>query len=341
MYGDKAARARKSLLLLLMDYELCFPQLNTSCRKEKRPHTETVFIYIVLFSVALLTAMLNLLVITSIFHFKKLHTPTNFLILSLAVSDFFVGFLMSFQILLTNGCWLLGDIICALYSVLGFIVTSASVGTMVLISADRYIAICDPLHYSTKVTVRGVIHCTCLCWACSILYNILIMKDNFKQPGKYKSCSGQCVTVINYIAGIIDLFLTFIGPVTVIIVLYLRIFVVAVSHARAMKAQITVATLQRSKVVHVKKSEIKAARTLGVVVVVFLTCLCPYYCSSLVGKNVLFGITSVPIETWLFYFNSCLNPVIYVFCYPWFLKSIKLIATFKILQHDSGETNIL
>ncbi|XP_067371476.1 trace amine-associated receptor 13c-like [Channa argus] len=326
----------------LIEADLCFPELlNTSCRKPRRSHTEDVLIYIVLSFISLLTATLNLLVIISISHFKQLHTPTNLLLRSLAVSDFFVGLLMSFQILLTNGCWFLGDFMCTFYCTLDFVITSASVGTMVLISADRYIAICDPLHYSTKVTVRGVIHCTCLCWACSILYNILIMKDNFKQPGKYKSCSGQCVTVINYIAGIIDLFLTFIGPVTVIIVLYLRIFVVAVSHARAMKIQITVSTLQRSKVVHVKKSEIKAARTLGVVVVVFLTCLCPYYCSSLVGKNVLFGITSVPVETWLFYFNSCLNPVIYAFCYPWFLKSIKLIVTFKIFQPDSCEATIL
>ncbi|KAK2840305.1 hypothetical protein Q5P01_014045 [Channa striata] len=326
----------------LTETELCYPQLvNMSCRKPKRSNTEDVLMYVVLSFISLLTATLNLLVIISVSHFKQLHTPTNLLLRSLAFSDFFVGLLMSFQILLTNGCWLLGDFMCTLYCTLEFVITSASVGNMVLISVDRYIAICDPLHYHTKVTVRAVIHCTCLCWACSVVYNSLIMKDNLKQPGRYKSCSGQCVTVINYVAGIIDLFLTFVGPVTVIIVLYLRVFVVAVSHARVMKARITAVRLQRSSNVQVKKSEIKAARTLGVVVVVFLTCLCPYYCSSLVGKNAVFGITSLPLETWLFYFNSCLNPVIYVFCYPWFLKSIKLIATFKILQHDSSKANIL
>uniref|UniRef100_A0A7N6AAQ2 G-protein coupled receptors family 1 profile domain-containing protein n=1 Tax=Anabas testudineus TaxID=64144 RepID=A0A7N6AAQ2_ANATE len=255
----------------------------------------------------------------------QLHTPTNLLLRSLAVSDFFVGLLMSFQIILTNSCWFLGDIMCALYCTLSFVMTSVSVGTMVLISVDRYIAICDPLHYHTKITVRGVTNCTCICWLCSLVYNGLIMQDNLIQPSRFHSCHGQCVTAINYTAGIVDVILTFICPVTIIIVLYTRVFVVAASHARAMRSHITSITLQQTKTVHVKKSEIKAATTLGVVVVVFLACLCPYYLSSLVGHNTLFDLTSVPLETWLFYLNSSLNPVIYAFCYPWFLKSIKLI----------------
>ncbi|KAM9347411.1 trace amine-associated receptor 13c-like [Symphorus nematophorus] len=322
--------------------ELCFPQLiNTSCRKPWRPHTEAALIYILLSFISLLTAILNLLVIISISHFKQLHTPTNLLLLSLAVSDFFVGLLMSFQILLIDGCWVLGDIMCALFCFSDFITTSASVGTMVLIAVERYVAICDPLHYPTKVTVRVVTICICICWFCCVVYNTLIMRDNLKQPGRYNSCSGQCIVVIDYIAGVADLLLTFVGPVTIIIVLYIRVFVVAVSQARAMRSHITAVTLQSSETVPVKKSELKAARTLGVVVVVFLACLFPYYCSSLVGQNTLFSITSVPLETWLYYFNSCLNPLIYAFCYPWFLKAVKLIVTFKILQPDSCEANIL
>ncbi|KAF7648306.1 hypothetical protein LDENG_00159250 [Lucifuga dentata] len=181
--------------------------------------------YILLFSISLLTVTLNLLVIISISHFKQLQTPTNLLLLSLAVSDFLVGFLMCFQILLIQGCWLLGDIMCVLYSVIDFIITAASVGAMVLISVDRYVAICDPLRYPTKVTQKRVKICVCLCWLSSVIIPVLLLKDNLIEPGRYNSCIGECVFVINYIEGIIDVFLSFIGPVTVIIVLYMRVFV--------------------------------------------------------------------------------------------------------------------
>uniref|UniRef100_A0A3B4US27 G-protein coupled receptors family 1 profile domain-containing protein n=1 Tax=Seriola dumerili TaxID=41447 RepID=A0A3B4US27_SERDU len=90
-----------------------------------------------------------------------------------------------------------------------------------------------------------------------------------------------------------------------------------------------------STTVKAKKSEMKAARTLGVVVVVFLLCSCPYYSFAVASVNNLVGATSSAIENWLLYFNSCLNPVIYVFFYPWFRKSIKHIVTLQILQPET------
>ncbi|XP_070771067.1 trace amine-associated receptor 13c-like [Enoplosus armatus] len=321
--------------------DLCFPQLlNTSCRKTQRSHSETILTYIVLSSISLLTATLNLLVIISISHYKQLHTPTNLLLLSLAVSDFLVGLLMFFQIVLIDGCWFLGDLTCTLYHVFDYIITSASIGTMVLISVDRYVAICDPLHYSTKVTQTRVRICVCLCWMCSALCHSLLLKDNLEQPGRYTSCTGECVVVIDYIAGLADLLLSFIGPVTVIIVLYMRVFVVAVSQARAMRSHITAVTLQCSVKVTAKKSEMKAARTLGVVIAVFLICVCPYFGVALTGQDTLLNASSAAFVICLFYFNSCLNPVIYAFFYPWFRKSIKLIVTLQILKPGSCEANI-
>uniref|UniRef100_A0A667XCD1 Trace amine-associated receptor 13c-like n=1 Tax=Myripristis murdjan TaxID=586833 RepID=A0A667XCD1_9TELE len=321
-----------STVLVIFDHttlstELCFPHLlNASCRRLIRPRSEAVLLYILLSFISLLTVALNLLVIISISHFRQLHTPTNLLLLSLAVSDFFVGLLlMPGQILLIGSCWFLGDFMCGLFYYNSFILTSASVGNMVLISVDRYVAICDPLYYSTKVTQKRVKICVCLCWTCSALYNCLILKDFLRQPNRYNSCYGECLFVLNYIAGAVDLLLTFFGPITVIIVLYMRVFVVAVSQARAMRSHIVSVTLQPSGTGTAKKSELKAARTLGIVIVVFLVCFCPYYCPSLAGQDISTGALFSTFGIWLLYFNSCLNPVIYALFYPWFRKSIKLI----------------
>ncbi|XP_045910189.1 trace amine-associated receptor 13c-like [Micropterus dolomieu] len=321
--------------------ELCFPQLlNTSCTKLKLPHFEGMLIYILLSSIVLLTVALNLLVIISISHFKQLHTPTNLLCLSLAVSDFFVAFLMFFQIMLIDGCWYLGDLMCALYQYIAYIITSTSVGNMVLISIDRYVAICHPLHYSTKVTQKRVQVCVSLCWICSVIFQSLILKDIWK-PHRYTSCFGECIFVINYFAGLADLIFSFIVPITVIIVLYMRVFVVAVSQARAMRSHIAAVTHQQPVKITTKKSEMKAARTLGVVVLLFLLCLCPYYCVAVTGQDNLLSASSAAFVLCLFYSNSCLNPVIYALFYPWFRKSIKLIVTLKILQPDSCEASVL
>ncbi|XP_029936764.1 trace amine-associated receptor 13c-like [Myripristis murdjan] len=328
---------------ILEGAELCFPHLlNASCRKKVRPHSEATTIYILLSFISLLTVALNLLVIISISHYRQLHTPTNLLLLSLATSDLLVGLLlMPTEIPRTGACWFLGDFMCAACNCLAFTITSTSVGNMVLISVDRYVAICDPLCYPTKVTQRRVQICVCLCWICSVFYNSLMLKDFLIKADRYNSCYGECVIVINYIAGSVDLVFTFMGPITVIIVLYMRVFVVAVSQARAMRSHIVSVTLQPSGTGTAKKSELKAARTLGVVVAVFLLCFCPYYYPALTGQDTENSSSSSAFLVWLLYCNSSLNPVIYAFFYPWFRKSIKLIVTLQILQPDSCGTNIL
>uniref|UniRef100_A0A3Q3BEI1 G-protein coupled receptors family 1 profile domain-containing protein n=1 Tax=Kryptolebias marmoratus TaxID=37003 RepID=A0A3Q3BEI1_KRYMA len=248
---------------------------------------------------------------------KQLHTPTNILLLSLAVSDFLVGLLlMPLEIYKKITCW--GNIMCFLYGFLIAHIVSASIGTIVLISADRYVAICHPLHYPVKITMTKVKCCVCLCWISNAFYRILFFKDELFQPGRSNSCIGQCAFVTHYLAQLVDFTLNFIVPITVIVFLYLRVFV----HSVNLKT---------------KKSELKAARTLGVLIVVYLMCYCPYYCYSLVEVN----LTSTSYASFLFflyYFNSCLNPVIYALFYPWFRKAVKLIKLFTHL--NNAEINI-
>ncbi|XP_068602689.1 trace amine-associated receptor 13c-like [Brachionichthys hirsutus] len=330
-------------MTVIDEVELCFPQLlNASCRKPVQNRAaETVFLYVLLSCISVLTVILNLLVIISISHFKQLHTPTNLLLLSLAVSDFLVGLLlMPIRILHIGGCWFWGRLFCGLSGYVSFILTSTSVGNMVLISVDRYLAICDPFCYSSKVTVKRVQLCVGLCWACSVFYNGVILMDFLKQPDGYNSCHGECVVVISFITGAVDILLTFAGPITVIVVLYMRVFVVAVSQARAMRSHVTTVNQQRSVCVS-KKSERKAARTLGFVVLVFLICFCPHYYPSFAGQDFSSGEEFSVFTLWLLYCNSSLNPIVYALFYPWFRRTMKLIVTLQILQPSSSDVSVL
>ncbi|XP_058479031.1 trace amine-associated receptor 13c-like [Solea solea] len=322
--------------------ELCFPHINTSCRRTMGPYVETMLTYTVLSCITILTVILNLLVIISISHFKQLHTTTNLLLLSLAVADFLVGLLQMPLLLLQNqGCWLLGDIMCVVHYFLAALVFSVSVGSMVLISIDRYIAICNPMFYTTRVTLTRVKLCICLCWIFSGVRSSWIFRDVLKQPDMYITCYGSCVVVVGFAEGLVSMIATFLGPILTIAVLYLRVFVVAVSQARAMRSHVAVVTVERSQTVKAMKSEIKAARTLGIVLVVFLLCVCPYYCFAAAAETAIIGASYSLIMLWLVYLNSTFNPSIYVFFYPWARKTIKHIFTLQILQPGSREVSVM
>ncbi|XP_037095366.1 trace amine-associated receptor 8a-like [Syngnathus acus] len=319
--------------------ELCFPLLaNTSCRRTQRDPSTVALSSILLSAISLIIFTLNLLVIISISHFKQLHTPTNLLLLSLATSDFLVGFLLLFQIFRLDGCWFFGDQICIVYYVLNYVIMSVSIGSMVLISVDRYIAICDSLHYPIKVTLIRVQICVCLSWSSSLVYNFLCFFNSLKQPGRSNTCVGECVIVVTYAVGITDLFLSFIGPITVIVVLYMKVFAVAVSQVRAMRSRVGMVTLRDATI---KSSELKAARTLGVVVVVFIVYIMPYFCIAISAQDFMLDAASSSVVICLTFFNSCLNPLIYAIFYPWFRKAMKLIVTLQILKSDSSQMNIM
>ncbi|XP_067358420.1 trace amine-associated receptor 13c-like [Channa argus] len=320
---------------------LCFPNLNSSCRRLLRPPSEAALLYTLLAFVSLLTVILNFLVIFSISHFRQLHTPTNTLLLSLAVSDLLLGMLiMPIEGLhYIETCWMLGRLMCALSPYVLYSLISISLGDMVLISVVRYLTICDPLNYKSKITMTNVNICISLCWTSSTIYNRLILREHLENPERFNSCHGECVVVIDHIPGTVDLFVTFVGPSTVMVVLYMRVFLVAVSQARVIQSQTAAPNARVAPTA--KKSQGKAARTLGILIVVFLMCFCPSYYPTLVGEVISTGLSFYSVLNWILLMNSCLNPLIYALFYPWFRKAIKLIFTFKILQSHSRDVMII
>ncbi|XP_067255211.1 trace amine-associated receptor 13c-like [Chanodichthys erythropterus] len=318
--------------------QYCFPAINSSCIKGKRSRHEYNFMYVFFLLLSAWTVFLNLLVIISISHFKKLHTPTNLIILSLAVSDLLIGLIVMpiDATRLIETCWYFGNTVCGLFAMIVNLILSTSLSNLVLIAVDRYVAVCHPLLYPQKITMTKTLISICLCWICSTGYITAFVINNgyFNTTHRSNVCYGDCSIIISFAWSVIDLILSFLSPCILIITLYLKIFHVVHKQVKVINSLKGGKCVMESSVR--RKSESKAALTLGIIVTVYLLCWIPYYiCSMSVTST-----TTINVLAWVLYTNSSLNPLVYALFYPWFKKTVKHILTLKIFQPASSLVSI-
>ncbi|XP_052463169.1 trace amine-associated receptor 8a-like [Carassius gibelio] len=308
------------------EIQYCFPNNNLSCLKDIKPEVEYVILFTFISLASVFTVFLNLLVIISISHFKQLHTPTNLLILSLAVADLIVGLIVIplMGIRFIESCWYFGETFCSLFSFTVFVVVSASLGNLVFISVDRYIAVSDPLRYTVRVTNDKVIFCIIINWLCSSIYSVIILYNTMFYPETQDRCYGDCSVSFKFEHVVTDLIVTFVTPSSVIMSAYVKIFCVAKYQAKVINS-----------VTGVSRSQRKAAKTLGIVVMVYFMCWIPYYIVILFEGNDTKESVEFNVTCWIVYMNSCMNPLIYALFYKWFRKSSKHILTLKIFKLSS------
>ncbi|XP_041107631.1 trace amine-associated receptor 13c-like [Polyodon spathula] len=330
--------------------QFCYPSVNGSCPKDIYSTTTWILLYILFVAGMLVTIFGNMVVMISISHFKQLHTPTNMLVLSLALADFLLGVcVMPFSMIRSvETCWYFGDVFCLLHSSFDMFLTSVSIFHLISIAVDRYYAVCDPLHYSSKITIPIAWLMVAISWVISAIYtySLLYSKANIQGLEEYissVSCEGNCVLWFNRLWGTLDTLIAFFMPCSVMLGLYAKIFVVARRHVKqieSMTDQMYSAEEKKNKMS--QRSERKAAKTLAIVMGAFILCWLPFFVNSVVDPYVEFSTPPILFDAfvWLGYFNSTFNPIIYGFFYPWFQKALKLIVTCKIFSQDSSSMNL-
>ncbi|XP_042339243.1 trace amine-associated receptor 1-like, partial [Plectropomus leopardus] len=180
--------------------------------------TKCVLLYIFLGLLSVVTVCGNLLVIISIIYFKQLHTPTNFLILSLAVADLLVGvvvfpFSMAFAL---SSCLYYEHLFCKVRDSFDVTLSTASILNLCCISIDRYYAVCQPLTYRTKINVNIVVVMILINWSVSVLVAI-----GFIIPGlNLKKCQENCF-IDALLANILGPIFSFYLPVIIMLCIYL------------------------------------------------------------------------------------------------------------------------
>ncbi|XP_066533855.1 trace amine-associated receptor 13c-like [Hoplias malabaricus] len=299
-----------------------------------------VLLYVSAAAVVLLTVCGNLLIIISVCHFKQLHTPTNMLILSLAVSDFLVGLLVIpiTVIWMIKSCWNF-NAACCIFSILtSYFLTTTSIFNVALIAVERYFALSNPFFYTKAVSVKTMCFVVASNWFTVLFYNLALQYFN----GHFVilvMCPGDCFFVLDEGWSLVDLILTFVFPCAVIVILYASVFVIARKHATAIRG---LKTQTRSKIMtESMKSERKAAKVLRILVSVFLACLLPCFIYTVLGRVIEIELGSFQKVLMLVYLNSTINPIIYALFYPWFRRCVKLTLTLNIFNTYTSLMRIL
>ncbi|XP_034643387.1 olfactory receptor 14A16-like [Trachemys scripta elegans] len=143
---------------------------------------ELQILHFVVFLMIYLVALLgNLLIITAIAFDHHLHTPLYFFLVNLSILDLgsisvtipkpMSNSLMNTRVISYSGC--VAQVF--LFMFLG----SADLGILTVMAYDRYVAICQPLHYERVMNRRACVQMAASAWISGILYSALHTGNTF------------------------------------------------------------------------------------------------------------------------------------------------------------------
>ncbi|XP_013378759.1 5-hydroxytryptamine receptor 1A [Lingula anatina] len=179
------------------------------------------------------TAVGNILVCMAVGLVRRLRTPSNLLIVSLAVSDLLVALLvMPLSALYElQGRWTLGHQICDMWTSLDVLLCTASILNLCMISVDRYFAITRPLQYAMKRTPKRMAIMVSMVWIASALISIVPL-FGFRKTNE-RGTDGQCIINQSIFYQIYATLGAFYLPLSVMIIVYFKIYMVSLRLAEA------------------------------------------------------------------------------------------------------------
>ncbi|XP_068187757.1 alpha-1A adrenergic receptor-like [Antennarius striatus] len=293
----------------------------------------------------------NILVILSVVCNRHLRIPTNYFIINLAIADLLLGTTVlpvsATQEVLDY--WVFGRIFCDIWAAVDVLCCTASIMSLCVISIDRYIGVSHPLQYPMIVTKKRALLAMLGVWALSTVISIGPLLG-WKQPPSQDDT--VCIITEEPFYALFSSLGSFYIPLTIILTMYFRVYIVAKRTTKNLEAGMMKERQEDSNEltlrIHCRSQQIqelcqsskagggatagrstltvkllkfsrekKAAKTLGVVVGMFILCWLPFFLVLPIGS---FSSNLRPPETffkvifWLGYFNSCLNPIIYP-CY--------------------------
>ncbi|XP_071949209.1 D(1) dopamine receptor-like [Antedon mediterranea] len=284
--------------------------------ENKYSTAEMATIGLVLYALVFISIAGNILVIVSVLVVERLHRVANVFIVSLAVADLMVSvFVMPFNAnFIITGTWHFGLSFCGVYQSFDILACTSSILNLCVIACDRYLAITSPFTYTQRITQNSAAILVALVWLVSFLISVLPVILDFHidadaQAAGFYDDKYFCVLILSGRFAVISSLISFYLPMIVMVFIYSRIFAVARKQARQIAVYDKPFETSRTNMAR----ERKAAKTLGIIMGVFIACWLPFFVVNIIDPFCNRCITPklFDVFVWLGYVNSTLNPLIY------------------------------
>ena len=296
-------------------------------------HTVVVVSETAAFSLVMVLSLFgNLLVCYAVYKNPRLRCPSNYYIISLALTDIVQALfsMPSSVVLLATSQWPFGTLVCYFSSITKLSMAKASVFIMALMALNRYYKIVKPARYQAIFRKKFIIITASLAWATPI-FIVLLVALAFKvratpSPG-YAICSLDPPP--------------WFFPVYFLL-MYLPAFIIGFCYwkiHRTVKMHNANVSWQTSNV-----EDVKVSKTLFATVVAFFSLWLPpqviFSTALLRGHSYIPRVLSL-LATLFVFMSSCVNPFIYGFMNRAF--KIEFKKYFRILRRKhsiAADTNM-
>ncbi|KAL8618807.1 hypothetical protein ACOMHN_000235 [Nucella lapillus] len=253
---------------------------------------------------------------------SALRTCTNFFIASLSAGELLMGlFVIPFAgSSVMTGSWPFPSRLCGFVGFMGVLGPCVSALSLVVVSADRCVAISKPLRYASLVTTSSTVVIVCMVWAFSVWISLLPLFHwgQYRYSERFLTCLMRSSTgVPGRVSEVLvkEIFCVFI-PVALIVMIVLKTAHHVRSHRRVfvfVPVPVSATSLPAgSKNVSATRSRVKATRTLLVVSAAFvLLCLPLAVADVLCQRSQACEVGSPILRTllWLSFHSSVINPI--------------------------------
>lgn len=324
----------------------CWKEWADMCAHKLQLHVGLQIMVFIIILISIFSFVANTIVCIVFCLYDQLRQVKHYFVVNLAMVDNILVIIAVPMIVAYVLEWNINTPLCRAQIVIDVLCGTASIVSLAVISIERYIAVVTPLHYDSRVTTFRAILIIIFTWFYSLMVSFITLLAYAMPNSPAVTSPKQCV----FFGGEFVIFIavsSFVLPVAIMACAYWKIFLVAHVHAIRIQAMQVPSNNpeqpregeRQSKL----KGELKAAKTLTIIMGTHIICWCPLFIYFLVvsfcedcrrSNNVIAHHVILILR----YCNTLANPIIYTGINRQFRAAIKKFVLRKRGNEDMSVT---